>query len=58
MIFDLPSTIVLYGEYHDCRGVNQVLRSDPDNVKGLFRTGQLHLRLKNIETAKVGMMPP
>lgn len=32
---------------------HQVLLSDPENVKGLFRAGQLHLRLKNIEAAKV-----
>lgn len=34
----------------------QVLLSDPENVKGLFRTGQLHLRLKNIEAAKVRLV--
>lgn len=32
----------------------QVLLSDPENVKGLFRAGQLHLRLKNLLAAKVG----
>ena len=38
----------------------QVLLSDPENVKGLFRAGQLHLRLRNIEAAKVSSIriPP
>lgn len=36
-----------------CVCVCKVLLAEPESAKALFRCGQLNLRLKNIEAAKV-----
>ena len=62
--YDQPEQVTIHSPDHEqhnfdrlsrriWRTMEQVLLSDPENVKGLFRAGQLHLRLRNIEAAKV-----
>lgn len=40
----------IYPIFH---GMKQVLLAEPESAKALFRSGQLNLRLKNIDAAKV-----